>query len=333
MVLSPAIIALISGSWLISAFAVYASIIGIQILRRWDIQSGSEIQLALERKTYLISTILAYLFAFELFSLFLFTYTTDHLHAIFVGAMCAAGSLNVNAYGYPTLAVKIANFILCGIWLILNYTDNRAFDYPLVKTKYKFLLLITALLILETIWQTSYFILLRGNVITSCCGTLFSEDAQSVAGEIAALPSYITKILFYLSVALMLRTGIHFYVTGMAARIFASFSNWLLFFSLVSIISFISLHFYELPTHHCPFCLLHKEYHYIGFPLYLSLFGAGIMGSSVGVIDRLKGSPSLQEIVPVLQKRLCLSSMLCYLTFTVISAYPMIFSDFKLEGY
>jgi hypothetical protein len=333
MVLSPAIIALIAGSWLISAFAVYASVIGVQIIRRWDIQSGSEMQLALERKTYLISAILAYLFAFELFSLFLFAYTTDSLHAVFVGAMCAAGSLNVNAYGYPTLIMKIANFILCGIWLILNYTDNRGFDYPLIRTKYKFLVFITALLLVETIWQTGYFIHTRGDVITSCCGSIFGEDVRSIAGEIAALPPSITKILFYLSVVLMLRTGIHFYVTGRGARIFASLSNWLLVFSLVSIISFISLYFYELPTHHCPFCLLQREYHYIGYPLYLCLFAAGIMGASVGVIDRVGGPGSLKGVVPVLQKRLCLLSMVCYAAFAVISTYPMIFSDFKLEGY
>ena len=85
---------------------------GIQILRRWDLKSGSELQLTLERKTYLVSTLLAYAFAFQLGSLFLFIYTADHLHPLFVGAMCAAGSLFVNPFGYPTLLLKTATFIL-----------------------------------------------------------------------------------------------------------------------------------------------------------------------------------------------------------------------------
>ena len=107
MILNPAIIALILGSLICSIFAIYASFVGIQIIRHWDLGSGSARQLALERKTYLLSTILVCLLGFELFSLFLFVYTADHIHVLFVGAMCSAGSLNVNAYGYPTLILKI----------------------------------------------------------------------------------------------------------------------------------------------------------------------------------------------------------------------------------
>ena len=117
MILNPAIIALIASSLLITAYAVYASTIGFQILAHWDIKSGSDGQLVLERKTYLISTLLAYLFGLSLFSLFLFIYTADHVHNLFVGAMCAAGSLNVNPYGYPALVVKIINFFLCGVFV------------------------------------------------------------------------------------------------------------------------------------------------------------------------------------------------------------------------
>ncbi len=56
--------------------------------------------------------------------------------------MCAAGTLNVNGYGYPALILKIVVFLLSGLWLLLNYADNRAYDYPLVKNKYLFLLFI-----------------------------------------------------------------------------------------------------------------------------------------------------------------------------------------------
>lgn len=330
MVLNPAVIALISGSFLISGFAVYASVTGLTIIRWWDIRSGSELQLILERKTYLLSTIVAYLLGFELLSLFLFIYTADYMHGLFVGAMCAAGSLNVNAYGYPTLTLKTINSILSGIWLILNYTDNQGFDYPLIKTKYKFLLYIVGSLTLETVLLTNYFLSMSPDVITSCCGTLFSEDTLSIAGEIASLSPYITKTLFYGSLWFTLITGVRFYFTEKDARLFSYLSMWLLFFSLISIISFISVYFYELPTHHCPFCLLQKEYDYIGYTIYACLFIAGIAGGGVGVIDRYKGLQSLQDIIPRLQKRLTLVSMVGYAIFAAISIYPMVFSDFRL---
>jgi hypothetical protein len=99
------------------------------------------------------------------------------------------------------------------------------------------------------------------------------------------------------------------------------------------VISFISLYFYQLPTHHCPFCLLQKEYYYIGYPLYLSLFGAGIAGIGLGVVNRFRNISSLKNIIPLAVKRLCFASVVGYAVFAIISTYPIIFSDFKLEGY
>jgi len=333
MILNPAIIALITSSLLITAYGVYASVIGLQILQRWDIKSGSEGQLALERKTYLISTLLTYLFGLGLFSLFLFVYTADHVHDLFVGAMCAAGSLNVNEYGYPALVIKIVNFFLGGVWLIINYTDNKGADYPLIHIKYRLLIVITALLALESFLVINYFLALKANVITSCCGTLFSTEANTIAGGIAALPSVPAKVIFYLSVVLVVRSGIHFLLTGKAARVFAYLSTWLFVFSFAAVISFISLYYYQLPTHHCPFCLLQQEYHYVGYLLYLSLFTAGITGAGTGIIDRFKDTPSLKSAIPGLQKRLCLLSMIGYTVFTLTATYPMFFYDFILEGY
>ena len=135
MLFHPTILALYAGSFMVSFLVLYALLPAWQVWRRWDLNSGSEEQLAVERKTYLISTLLAYAFAFELLSLFLYIFTAEQLHTYFVGAMCAAGSLYVNAYGYPTLILRLFNFLLVGLWLILNYVDNRAPDYPLIRKK------------------------------------------------------------------------------------------------------------------------------------------------------------------------------------------------------
>jgi hypothetical protein len=68
MIFHPSILALYVASILISFMVLYSVYYGFQILRRWNIQSGSEAQLVLERKTYLISTLLTYVFGFELLS-------------------------------------------------------------------------------------------------------------------------------------------------------------------------------------------------------------------------------------------------------------------------
>ncbi len=328
MLLNPAIIALISGSLLVSIFAFYALVTALGILRHWDIQSGSERQLALERKTYLISTIFSYLLGFELFSLILFIYNAQHMHDLFVGAMCAAGSLNVNNWGYITLVFKIITFVLCGVWLIVNHSDNRAHDYPLIRPKYKLLILLTAMIGLETIFQTCYFMGLEADVMTSCCGTIFSEETQGITGDMARLPPFRTMIVFYVALILTLRVGIDVLVTGRGPAVFGLLAGVTTVVSLVAVISSISLYYYELPTHHCPFCLFQNDYHYIGYPLYIFLFLGGITGMGTGAIEGLKGPASLSRLIPALQRRLCLFSMAGFLIFALIATYPMIFTDF-----
>ena len=76
MILHPSILSLFVSSLLTSLMVLYSSVYGVQILRHWDIRSGSELQLNLERKTYLISTIVSYFLGFQLVSLFLFIFTT-----------------------------------------------------------------------------------------------------------------------------------------------------------------------------------------------------------------------------------------------------------------
>lgn len=333
MILNPAIIALVANAWLISAVTLAAALLGLRIIRRWDLNSTANLQLAMERQTYLISSVLTYLLIFELLSLFLFAFTADRLHSLFIGAMCAAGSLNVNAYGYPALQLKLVNCLLCGIWLIVNHVDRQAEDYPLIRFKYRFLAVIAGLLVLESYLLTGYFGRMRADVITSCCGTLFSENTTSVAGVTASLPAIPTMIFFYSSMALTLRSGIHFLVTGRAVRWFSGFSVVSLAAALVAIVSFISVYIYQLPTHHCPFDILQREYLYIGYPLYLCLLTAGIGGAGAGVIDRFQKHASLAAVIPRVQKKLCLGSLIAYILFLLISGYPIVFTDFRLSGY
>ena len=330
MILHPAIIALVLVSILVSGMVIYASFFGVRIIRRWDIESGSEEQLALERRTYLISTILSYILVFQACSLFLYIYTADSLHRLFVGAMCAAGTLNVNPYGYPTFLLKILNFILAGLWLIINYTDNQARDYPLIKKKYAMLLILAPLIVTEATVQLVYFMELKGDVITSCCGSLFSTERRSVTSDIAGMPAGTAMAGFSASLALTFSSGIVYWIKGKFGRLFSFFSGASFLTSCVSLISFISLYFYELPTHHCPFCILQREYYYVGYLLYASLLTGAVSGLGVGALMPFRGIGSLSATVPMIQRRLTLISLISYLFFVVITIHRMVSTDFSL---
>jgi hypothetical protein len=132
MLFQPAIIALLLASGLGAALLLAAAPFALQVIRRWDIASGSELQLQLERRTYLFSTLLSFVFAIQLVALLLFIFNADRMAVMFVGAMCAVGTLNANAWGFPALIAQMAVFFLAAMWLAINHVDVSASDYPLV---------------------------------------------------------------------------------------------------------------------------------------------------------------------------------------------------------
>ena len=335
MILHPGVLALVMGSIAVTAMMLYASLLGVKIVRKWNIHSSSAEQLSLERKTYLISTIMNYVMGFEILSALLFVYTVDDMHPIFVGAMCATGSLNANPVGWYVLYAKIAAFFLGAIWIGVNFIDQRAEDYPLVRMKYCMLLAITPFIALDAYLSWNYFVDLKPNVITSCCGALFSAEGSGVASSLSALPLRPMMVLFYLSVGLFL-------VNGAAAvrcnrsffrYLMGCFSTLLFVVAIASIIAFISLYFYAIPTHHCPFDILQSGYHFIGYPLYICLFSGVLLGLLVGIFEPLKKIGSLTEIIGKAQRRWAILSMAFIAIFTMICSWPIVFSSFTMSEY
>jgi len=331
MTLHPAVLALLVASLLTGGMVLYAGWYGARILLQWEIGSGSERQLELERRTYLISTLLSVAFAVQLLSLFLFVFTADRLHGMFSGAMCAAGTLNVNRFGYPVLILKIVTFLLAGLWLVINHADTRGYDYPLIKSKYALLLVLGPLVLAEGYLQYRYFAALRPDVITSCCGSLFGQGGKGIAADLAALPAGPMNVAFFGGMAATLACGIRFRRTGRGGYLFSVASGVTFAVALASIISFICLYIYELPTHHCPFCILKKEYGYVGYVLYITLFGGGVAGMSAGALMPFRGRGSMVRVIPPLQRRLTEATLVLYLLFTLVVSYRILFSSLRLH--
>ncbi len=330
MIFHPGILALLLGSALTASMLCYSAFVGVEIIGGWDIHSGSERQLELERKTYLISMVMSYGMGFQLLSLFLFIYTADTLSPLFIGAMCAAGSLQVNGFGYPTLLVKIAGCLLAGLWLVVNATDNKAHDYPLIRIKYWLLLLIAPVLVAETVLQGFYLLSLKPNIITSCCAVLFSTDTGTAMAGFLALPPLLSMAIFFVSAPFTLASGVYVYIQGRGALLFAVATLGHFIISIVALFSFISIYIYELPTHHCPFCLLHHEYGYVGYVLYAAVLVSTITGIGAGLIDQFKTTASLRQVIPPMQKKLALISTSATTIFLAIAGYVLLFSNLSI---
>jgi hypothetical protein len=101
--------------------------------------------------------------------------------------------------------------------------------------------------------------------------------------------------------------------------------------AVAALISFICLYIYELPSHHCPFCILQKDYRYVGYLLYVTAIGGGIAGAGVGALIPCRNVASLAARVPTIQRRLAGFSVVMYLLFAAVVAVLMLATDFRLE--
>jgi hypothetical protein len=330
VILHPGVLALLLSSLLVAGMVAYASWQGLRVLRHWDLASGSERQLDLERRTSLVSTLLAVALGVELISLFLYVFTADAIAPLLTGAMCAAGTLQATPWGMPVLLLKLATFVYGGVWLVLNHADGLGHDYPLTRAKYALLLPLLPPVLLEAFAQLAHFRAIRPDVITSCCGSLFGAGGEGPGAELAALPPGPASAVFFAAVAAVLAIGAVFHATGRGGPAFALAAGLALPVALAGIVSFVSPHLYELPTHHCPFCLLQREYGYVGYPLYATLLGGAVTGMGVGAIAPARRRESLSAAVPVLQRRLAAVSMSLFAAFAMIVTWGMNASALRL---
>jgi hypothetical protein len=332
MLFQPAIIALLMAAAIAVLMLGAAMPFAVQVIRHWDISSGSERQLDFERRTYLFSTLLTFVFVIQLAALLLFVFNADRLSAMFVGAMCAVGTLNVNDYGFPSLITQMVVFFLAAMWLAINHVDTRAPDYPLVKIKYGLLILLLPVMALSFWLELQYFLGLKANVITSCCGSLFSGDAKTIAGEASGMEPKPALFLFYGAMVVVIVSALwHWRRAGQTSGYaLASTSGAAFVAAIIGVLSFISLYIYEHPHHHCPFCILKPEYDYQGYLLYLPLFVATAAGLGAGAMQPFARIGSLNRIIPKASARLAGLAASSYILFTLLATYLVLASNLIL---
>jgi len=330
VILHPGVISLLVGSIVALSMLLYASGTGVRIISGWDLNSTSSEQLSLERKTYLVSTIMNCTFGFYTLSLFLFVYTAEDLHTLFVGAMCATGSFNANPVGWKVLYLKIILFFITSIWIAINRIDQQAEDYPLVRIKYTILLFVVPFVVFDLYLQFRYFLGLRPNIIVSCCGALFNEGS-GVASTLSAFPEIPMRWIFYITLSLFfLMAVLSLIFERPVLRYIHGISSVTVFFvSIASIVSFISIHFYGLPGHHCPFDILQRDYHYVGYAIYATLFGGVLCGIIPAVFEIIRRD-SMEDIIRKAQRRYTIWSIILTGSFTLISSWPILFSGFRM---
>ncbi|MEO1937636.1 MAG: hypothetical protein ABGW85_03280, partial [Sulfurimonas sp.] len=135
------------------------------------------------------------------------------------------------------------------------------------------------LLLSEIVLELNYFYSLDSSSVVDCCGSIFSTTDGSYMAYLLSSDFSYQLGAFYLLFGVM----VLFYL--LKNRYLFALTNLLfVIVSLITLISFFGTYIYELPTHHCPFCLLQSDYNYIGYFLYLFLFLGTFNGISLGLL-------------------------------------------------
>jgi len=253
----------------------------INIYRKWDLASSSQSQYSLEKRRYLLSTIVFYVFIIKIPLFLFYVYTNDKMANVLTGAMCAAGSINATVYGSKLLYMKILDIFMMSAWITMYKCNNSFETLPYTRMKYGFLTLIIFAVSVETLLAFMNFASIDPTAVVSCCSSIYSATSEG-GSELMSIKPFTTFYLLAI-VTLLLTISIITKRTLLTAILSIVF-----FFSgCLCLILFTSTYIYELPSHRCPYCILQKEYMYIGYLFYISLFISTACGISSFIYKKL----------------------------------------------
>ena len=279
MLLNPEVLTINLLNILFFIFLLFGAIIAIKIIFKWDLDKNDTTQYNLLKQNYLAATIIKIVFYIKLPLFLFFIYTLDKLSNLIPGAMCAVGVIDAVDFGINLIVFKIINLYLFAFWLVLNKLDNSFITYPYTRLKYILFIIMFVIFVIEIVMEFNYFYNINPNKIVTCCGTLYSASSNNLIGYLIKTNPLIVVAIFYINYILL-------FISYKKDYIFSVVNVLFVISAISSLIAFFSIYIYELPTHHCPFCLLQSDYYYIGYFIYVFL----VLGTFLGISSILNHS-------------------------------------------
>ncbi len=249
----------------------------LKILKGWDFSLTTSAQYFLEKRNYLVNTLIYFTMVSKIVLFVYFVKSLDELSYIVPGSMCAAGVMGANVYGNLLLVFKIFILFLLGVWIVINKLDLSSKVFPYTKEKYYLFSFVFLLICGEFALELVYFLNIPLTVPVYCCTTVF---------RVNALPFELTNaglmVVFY-SLFVLILIANFFKHSAMSFLLNAIF----LFCAYYAVTYFFGTYVYELPNHKCPFCMLQREYYYVGYVIWTSLLLGVFFGIAPLVIYSL----------------------------------------------
>ncbi|MBE0495234.1 MAG: hypothetical protein IBX45_02360 [Campylobacterales bacterium] len=272
----------------------------------FDPRQTTPYQYTLNKKSYLVATIIMFILLLKLPLFFFFIWVIDGLSLHVLGAMCGAGIVSATPWGVWMFFVKILTLFLLCAWVLLHRVDLSEPTYPFTRKKFLLFQGLFFVLVVEFLLELAHFLNIPTDAPVACCSVLFDQSTNtSVWYENSVLLGLFFGLYGLLGLLYYLRRPILYGIVALA---------WM-GATLQALIRFFSPYVYELPTHKCPFCLLQSEYYFIGYLLYLLLF-LGLLGGVFTLVGAL-----LQR--PVKKFWYTLSFTCNTLLVLILSAYPL----------
>lgn len=268
------IIFLLSEATLFTLLTV-AFIVSLKVLFKWDFESFTPFQFALERQSYLVTTIILFVFFIKFLLVVYFIFTIDTLSLLLPGAMCGAGVIKANSYGTYLLILKLFILFLLTLWIYVHTYDMRTKNHQWFRKKSWLFSLIFLLIIFELGLDFNYFSNIDTHIPVSCCSALFGQLEGANPLPFGLSVTLLLVIFYLLFILLILTINSGYTILYMLTNIL------FVFIAYYAVVYFFGTYIYQLPTHKCPFCMMQSEYNYVGYLLWGSLF----MGTYIGLSD------------------------------------------------
>ena len=279
-----------------TALLVRASVTAIQVLRRFDVMRVTEGQLLLERRVELAGTFVRVGAAAQVVALLLSALAADKLSRGIRGAMCAYGTFHSSPLGFRSLYASVIAALAAGTLAQLFSFDARTKTMDLVRPLAIGTLLVAPLAIVDLVMQTAFLLDLDLSVVASCCSVQLDPIASARAGTVAG-PRIAASIAAAVAVGvcILLAVLVARRPTRPAVALASAAAFAALPLALAATVLEIAPYAFEVPQHHCPFCLLRADTWGLGYPLFGALLLAAVWSFGAGISALLARKPPLAD--------------------------------------
>ena len=242
----------------------YTLVQSFLILKLFNKINATDVESFVEKKSYLVTMLVAVSLFVKILLLALFLYALDDLAYVVPGAMCATGVLNTNEYGEVLLVLKLVVLVFASFWLLLNKADLYSKDGVYFKRKIWLFVGLYLFILIEFILSILYLSSINTQIPVACCAYKYTEIENTLPFSLSvdALVSVFYSLYFLVLLSAYKKQKTFLFL----------FAMLFIYISYYAIVYYFGGYIYDNPLHKCPYCMLQKQYNYIGYIIYPSLY-------------------------------------------------------------